>query len=467
MPQAIREAGPLKVAAGTTTKGTVPIVLITPGWGSSGYYSAKVLENAATKKVFAKGTHLFLDHPGEEESFDRPERSVRDLAATLAEDAVWDGNQLVGEAIPFGDAAEMLSDPEFRKAIGVSIRAYADSTIGEAEGRKGQIITDLVEAVSVDFVTRAGRGGRILTELMESARPTQVVERAIEHGVEEATANDTRAALQNVLTSQYGGEKRWVWVRDFDETKVWFTHETPESSGIFEDTYELDDNSVTLGGSPVEVIAQTRYVPIVTPTNEAKISAAVSDLIACGVSPNEAAEAAAQVVRLAESVPAPAGQPNNPNRPQEDTMGHIQVDEAEHGRLTEAAGRVPTLESERDTATQRADNAERELATYKAREAARPAVTKKVGESTLPPSRKARIVESVLKQVRLDENGAANVDELVGITESEVRDAETEIAELAESLGVGSVRGFGSTGEPAGTVTEADFDAAFNPSREG
>lgn len=148
-------------------------------------------------------------------------------------------------------------------------------------------------------------------------------------------------------------------------------------------------------------------------------------------------------------------------------MGHIQVDEAEHGRLTEAAGRVPTLESERDTANERADKAERELAIHKAREAARPAVTKKVGESGLPATRKARIVESVLKQVRLDENGAANAEELVSITEAEVRDAETEIAEIAEALGHGSVRGFGRTQESSGGASVEDFDEAFSYEPKG
>jgi hypothetical protein len=440
MPKAIREAGPLTLApTPATTNGAVPIVLISPGWGSSGYYSAEVLKNAAEAGVFGKGLQLFLDHPGEAESYDRPERSVRDLAATLADDAVWDGEKVVGEAIPFGAAAEMLADKEFAQAIGVSIRAFADSTIGEAEGRKGQIITELIEAISVDFVTRAGRGGRVLVELMESARPEQVIERAVANGVQEATANDTREALNTALKDAYGGEKSWVWVRDFDEATVWFTHESPDGMATYQDTYEIDsNNAVTLSGSPVEVRAKTVYVPVKPATESG-----------------------------APSVPAPAGQPNTPNRPEEDIMGHIQVDEAEHGRLTEAAGRVPTLESERDTANERADKAERELAIHKAREAARPAVTKKVGESGLPATRKARIVESVLKQVRLDENGAANAEELVSITEAEVRDAETEIAEIAEALGHGSVRGFGRTQESSGGASVEDFDEAFSYEPKG
>jgi hypothetical protein len=379
---------------------------------------------------------MFLDHPTESEEYDRPERSLRDLAAVLVEDATWDpdvdGGTLVAEAQVFGPFVDALTDEQFAKAIGVSIRGWSDTTIGEAEGRKGRIVTQLIEADSVDFVTKAGRGGSIL-QVLESARPERVIERAVAHGVSEATANDTREALYQALLEEYGAEKTWVWVRDFDETTVWFTVETPDESGTWQDTYELDDDGhAVLSGSPVEVRPRTEYVPVAP-----------------------AAESGGN-----KNVPAPAGRPN-PN-PTEDTMGTIQVDEAEHGRLTEAAGRVQALESERDQANERATTAERELAIHKARENARPAVTKKVAESGLPARRQARIVESVLKQVRLDDNGAANADELVSITEATVTEEQADLAELQESLGMGRVTGFGPTKESGGGATVDDFDTAFN-----
>jgi hypothetical protein len=65
--------------------------LITPGWGSSGYYSPQVIEAAATAQVFPAGLHMYLDHPSASEDRDRPERSVRHLAAVLEEDGAWDG----------------------------------------------------------------------------------------------------------------------------------------------------------------------------------------------------------------------------------------------------------------------------------------------------------------------------------------------------------------------------------------
>lgn len=418
MPKQITEAAPLSVAASASGSGTIPIVLITPGWGSSGYYPAKVLENAAKAGVFGQGLHLYLDHPGEAERYDRPERSVRDLVATLAGDAVWDGTQLVGEVTPFGAAAEMLTDKEFASAVGLSIRAYADSTIGEAEGRKGQIITEITEAISVDFVTRAGRGGRVLVELMESARPEQVVERAVAVGVAEATANDTRAALSAALKDSYGGDKSWVWVRDFDETTVWFEYETPDVTGIYGETYDLDEQGVlTLSGSPVEVRARTEYVPV-TPAAES-----------------------------APNVPAPAGRPTPTPKSQEDTMGTIQVDEAEHGRLAEAAGRVTALESERAQAIAERDEAREALAVERRTARANTLIdTAEAGFTALER-------RGLLAELPLTQEGALDEDAFTAtVTEA--------AATRAEASGAGSIRGFGRTGNDTGTVTEADVDNA-------
>ncbi|NUO96764.1 MAG: hypothetical protein HOW59_02415 [Nonomuraea sp.] len=427
----IHEATATTVAA--TTPGKIKVGLITPGLGSSGYYSPEVLESAAKDKVWPKGTHIFFDHPSESEMYDRPERSVRDLAGVLDEDAYWDGTGLVAEAKVIGPYRKLVTDPVFIESVGMSIRASAETRAGEVEGKKCQIITQLIEGDSVDLVTRAGRGGKVLA-VLESAR-------ANARRVSEATANDTREALQTALRDAYPGDKSWVWVRDFDDATVWYEHETPDQQATFAEAYTISDsNEVTLAGDRTEVRARTEYVPV------------------------KAAEGGPR------DVPAPAGQPNTTTpQSEEDKMGIKQVDEADYARVTEAAGRVPTLESERDTAVSERDSARQELALYKAREAARPAVSKKVGESALPATRKARIVESVLRQVRLDEAGKANADELVAVTEREVRDAETEIAEIAESLGVGRVRGFGQTVTESTGVTVDDFDAAFGvqSSREG
>ena len=427
MPKSILESRPVAAAeaADSEKSGRLKIGLISPGWGSSGYYSEKVLENAARAKVFPAGTQMFIDHPGEAEAYDRPERSLRDLAAVLTEDAVWDGTQLAGEAQVFGPFVDMLTDEEFAKAIGVSIRALAEVTTGEADGRKGRIVTELVEAQSVDFVTKAGRGGSILA-VLESIRPENVVERAVAHGVAEATANDTREALSQALRDEFGGEKSWVWVRDFDDTTVWFEWETPDQSGTYGIAYEMNDaGDVSIDPSTrTEVRARTEYVPIA------------------------AAESGAPSVPV-----TPAGQPPNPKSPEEDTMGNIQVDEAEHGRLTEAAGRVPTLESERDAERQRAEVAERKLRDRENADAAAAVID-------------AQALEADVTFTALERRGLVAV---LPVTESGDLDksafeetVKTAAAEKAKESGAGSIRGFGDTLTPADrdVIAEAEKAAA-------
>src|SRR5688500_13652912 len=92
-------ASPLHREAVLTEDGTVPICLITPGWGSSGYYSAEVLRQAVDAGVFEEGVHMYWDHMTRSEEWDRPERSLRDLAGVLAQDGQWDENGFNGPGV--------------------------------------------------------------------------------------------------------------------------------------------------------------------------------------------------------------------------------------------------------------------------------------------------------------------------------------------------------------------------------
>jgi 8-oxo-dGTP pyrophosphatase MutT (NUDIX family) len=67
--------------------GEFPIQFITPGWGSSGYYSPQTIAEAASERVIPKGTHMYADHPTDAEFKARPARSIKDLMAVTTEDA--------------------------------------------------------------------------------------------------------------------------------------------------------------------------------------------------------------------------------------------------------------------------------------------------------------------------------------------------------------------------------------------
>lgn len=153
--------------------GTARVKLISPGWGSSGYYGESMLKRDGPK-IFTKGLHMYMNHPTEAEDRDRPERDLRDLAGILSSEVVWEaqttsnsGPGLYGDVNVFSTYRNLIDDAA--PYIGTSIRAAGTAIEGEAEGRHGLLIDELVEGYSVDYVTYPGRGGQILP-LYESAR---------------------------------------------------------------------------------------------------------------------------------------------------------------------------------------------------------------------------------------------------------------------------------------------------------
>jgi len=151
--------------------GTIPVKIIAPGWGTSGYYPPDVLARDGPK-VFEAGTKMFWDHPTEEEEAARPEGSLRNLAGELARDAYWDESSVLGPGL-YADAhvfgAFQGAIDELAPHIGVSIRGRGKAEDGEAEGRSGRVVKEIAAIQSVDFVTMPGAGGQVL-QLFESAR---------------------------------------------------------------------------------------------------------------------------------------------------------------------------------------------------------------------------------------------------------------------------------------------------------
>jgi len=179
--------------------GTVSMKLVSPGWGSSGHYSADVLKRDGPG-AFPKGTKSYWDHPTPTQEAERPERSLHDLAAELITDARWEDNGKTGpglyaDAKVFGSYKEAVND--LAPHIGVSIRATGSAKNGEAEGRKGRIIEAITAGKSVDFVTVPGRGGEIVS-LFEAARP----------GHEPARKGPDPVELQEVQTALAESERK-------------------------------------------------------------------------------------------------------------------------------------------------------------------------------------------------------------------------------------------------------------------
>ena len=383
--------------------------LITPGWGSSGYYSPAVIEAAAAARVFPAGTHLYLDHEQSDGSGvdHNGNRSVKDLAAVLAEDArVAEGSALVAEAVVFSSHRQALE--EMAESIGLSIRAYAETSYGEAEGQPGTIIDSLVEGISTDFVTHAGRGGKIL-QVLESARTVEEA-RNIGQWIESRIHRDF-----TITADDMAGDGRLT-----REERIGLSSAIGDALAAFVTSLEANQPQLyarDLWDDPQDTIAA-------------------------------AIEAAART-----GVPAPR---SDETTNQEVTMPEIA--ESELRTLREAAGRVQTLESERDAAVQRAETAESESATLREDNAIRDRaaiVARIVGEA------------AEAAHVTLDEDQAAGIATRAvfaddgHVNESETRRvADERCAAIAETQGAGRPRNLGRTNPPTpNAVSESDLDA--------
>lgn len=423
MPKPVQERARLLEAdasASASAPGRRLIQLISPGWGSSGYYSPAVLEQAAADIVIPAGTHMYADHPTEEEAQARPGRSIKDLISVTATDArlatledIAAGatkGALVAEVRVAAPYRELIDD--LGADIGVSIRGDAtDITEGVAEGRTGRIIEGLAHVESVDWVTHAGRGGKVL-QVLESARAHH---RAVARGLSEATVNDRREALQHLLDDAYAGDQSYVWVRDFDDTTVWFEVDGSDGSGLYAQDYTTGAGGAvaSLTGERTEVRVVTTYVPATRPDGNTKES-------------------------------------------KEDTMPNIE--ESELARLREVDGRVTVLETERTTLVQERDEARRERDAARANLAER---DRRDRATQLIEDNADGVAFTTLERTgllaSLPLNEAGELDEAAFTTT-----VATHVAEKKKAAGAGSMRGFGAFQSGGPSVAEnAEDGLAF------
>lgn len=518
----LTEDGTLGRVAEAKSDGSYKIVVISPGMGSSGWYSQEVLEAAAKAKVWPKGTHVYFDHPTATEDEERPARSVKDLAAVLTEDANWNGSALVASIKPAGLGKTVLENDTFRSAVGVSVRAAAEGEVGEVAGQPTWIVNEIFPGTfnSVDLVTHAGRGGMIL----ESARAAQVAEAG-------ELDSDRRDKFRNAVRDKYAEDGVDVWVEDYDDTTVYWDRWGGDDPGTFSQTYTETDDGVELTGDPVEVRVKRTYVPVNEAerapelTREAAVKAirearnvgqwmesrihlsftcTADDMFGDGRLTREerislsngigaaldaftavVAEKAPQLyqrdlwtdpdarVMAAESANpnVPRLAPGQPTTTRENTMpdnegAKTAIEESQRRELEEKAGRVDIAEAKLASETARADTAEQALAVSEARDYARDFGTKRVKDSNgdLPSAVVAKIVADAMREIPLTEADNAADRRLdttaFGTRVDEARkDQELYLATVIENS-AGTVRGLGPIGEKQ-EVTRADSDKAI------
>lgn len=373
------------------------ITLITPGEGSSGHYSMETIAQAATDKVFPRGTQMHINHDSELQRMERPEGDLRNLAAVLVEDAkVADDGRLVAEALVASAWSPTIS--EFKDFIGTSIVAPADIVVESGK----RIVAKLYPAKTnrVDFVTIAGRGGRI-DEVMES-----ISSRAL---AMEAWNSDVERALRDAvaLASSSRNGEAIGWLVDFDDARVILERyrSDVDRHAFYSVGYSMEGDVAVLDTEHTEVRRRVEYDPINSPA-------------------------------------VPAGVQESAKLSEEDNMAKVEIDEAELQTLRESASRATeletALEAERQERKAEADKMAQEALDARSK-AAKAIVTEAYGVENTP----AFLVTAAESAAQAEDFDA-----------DQFRTQVTEAAAAAASAsGAGSPRGLGST--PAPLVKES------------
>jgi hypothetical protein len=428
-----------KLGEALDTAGSSQLVqLIDAGWGSSGFYKPEILESAAKTRVFAKGTPMFLDHPSRAEEHDRPERSVRDIAAVLAEDARYDPQRkgLVARVQVFPQFRELLSN--LAEHIGLSIRADGTSTFGEAEGRSGHIVTAITEALSVDYVTKAGRGGKVLA-LLESVRAKPLSEA---RNVGAWLESRLHLELTRIADDMYGDGKL---TRDErialsgaigDGLQAWTVRVEADAPQLFQrDLWQDPDAPVQVSEAAVipEPAAPESTAPA-APGNE------VSDTTPESETPTK--EEPAMSGTETGIPPVQAG-----TAPVADTapaLSHEARAQIAESQLREAQARITVLESQNAGLSVERDSARGEIRRMRNVESARTAVSAALtAVQDLPAAARTRIAESVVATPPTMESGEVDTAALNAAVTRQVESERAYIASIRESAGEGTPTGLG------------------------
>lgn len=185
-----REARPAGSISDATADGTLPVVVMTPGQGSSAYYTEDVIRRDISAALPA-GTHVYLDHLREGET-----RSAERLLGYLTEDTAVDENgHATNRLKPLSKHREWLE--EVKHLVGLSISLSGDGRYGEVDGRKTLIAESFRPAItnSVDVVPYAGRGGKFLESYLEEANAEEEKRTLTENAAGTTEGNETMADI--------------------------------------------------------------------------------------------------------------------------------------------------------------------------------------------------------------------------------------------------------------------------------
>jgi hypothetical protein len=405
------------VELGEAVKGTGrrrKIQLIRAGWSKNGrYYPASVLAEAAKNKVFPAGTPMYADHPTLTEKVERPERSIRDLAARLDVDARYENGALVSEATSFGTWNQILNGPGgLAENVEVSVRCFGELAEGQAEGREGLIVERITEGRSVDFVTEGAAGGKVL-ELLEAAQKDEIDEGG-------SIGASIEARMHTAFTIMC--DEMYACGKLTREERIGLSSSVGDALSSFVTRIERDQpqlyeretwqDPVSIGESAID----TGPDPDKTPAD----------------------------VLAGTEIHGPAS-------------GRIDTPQ-EGAEMTESqGGAAPTPGTTRALVEAELAEARRERDRAIARETARALIPQALKDAYIPPSTAIRITESVMSNLPL-KGGALDEVALFKEVSRQVEQSEREMAEALQAAGVGSPRDLGSPAAQGYGVDGGELD---------
>jgi hypothetical protein len=418
---------------GQATGRRMRIKLIDAGWGSSGYYSPEVLQEAARNEIFRDGFHMYIDHPTPTEQVEKPERSVRDLAAVIEGPVTYRDGGLYAEARLYDDYQWIAQKKD---AIGLSIRASGRAEAGEADGRRGLIITALTEGTSVDFVTHAGRGGQIL-ELLESARAQSLEEARNIGGWLESRLH---CVFTEITDGMYGDGRL---TRD---ERIGLSSAIGDALDAFVRRVEADypqlyqrdlyDGPPEPGETSADMAETTTPAPPAQPLEDRMSGSTQQGTPPSGAAPTQISEA--------DQLRA------------ENTDLKSKLAEAEL-RAAQLGDNARELEETKRSL----EDARRENLRLRANDAARARAVESLLSSTLPETAHERVIAAVTgDHVPLNDEGSLDEARLTEAIRTAIEAERRYLARFAEEAGIGSVRGLGSSGDP-NEMTEADLESGL------
>jgi hypothetical protein len=496
---AVAEAG---VAEASKDKpGRLLVRLIRAGWSLNGnYYPAEVLKRDGAA-AWPRGTQAFIDHATDDEDFDRPAGSVKNLAGVQTEDARWDEESQSLVALtrlfepwrtPLTDMAKAEAEEDV-PVIGMSIRAYVLAEQGEREGRRGNIVTSIEQGRSVDFVTKPAAGGAILA-ILESVQAGEVAESA---SVGTYLESRLHLALTQYADDMYAdgrltrAERITLSAAIGDGLQAWTARVETEAPQLFQrarwDEAPEIEQAADESQTPVEATASPAPLASLAVTEMANELDLIDQVLQ-----NSPSQATANADGSPPTAPNPENQKEStmsgtaegtqPDQAGTKTGAPVSEEAAAFAaaQLEEFRSRANSLSSALAEAqsAQRTAEAQRDAAVAEARllkgnEAGRRAVDKALADEAngVPESMYAAIAPRVHNAVRgnvpMTDDGQVNTEALEALVVASIKAERTYVGQLLESQGVGRPSGLGFSDPDVMTEEAFDKDVAARFQRLG